>query len=97
MAFNSKNLTLLQPRVGTAEGGTDAGYGTALWCYRDNGGDNLAAMQADGFITDMDDYGIRVGDIIIAIDDTVDASWLLVSGVGVTVAGAADTIIVSNP
>ena len=95
MAFNSKNLTLLVPRVGSAEGVADAGYGTGLWAYRDiTANDNLAAMQTDGFITDAADYGLQVGDLVIMIEDTVDASWMLVSGL---TAGDADTIVVSNP
>jgi hypothetical protein len=95
MAFNSKNLTLLQPRVGSAEGEADAGYGTALWAYRDiTANDNLAAMQTDGFITSAADYGLQIGDVVIMIEDTVDASWMLVSGL---TGGDADTIVISNP
>lgn len=95
MAYNANNLNLCSPRMGEGENLANAGYSAAMWVYRDiTANDNLAAMQASGFISDADDQGIRVGDLVCFIEDTVDASWALVS---VITAGAADTIILSNP
>lgn len=97
MAFKSANLQLLIPRMGTGENAAadDGGYGVAVFSYRALTADNtLAQMQANGFITDAADYGIRVGDVIIMVENGVDASWMLVSAI---TAGAADTIVVSNP
>lgn len=97
MAFKSANLTLLVPRVGTGDNleADDGGYGVALWAYRSiTGNDDLAAMQVDEFISNAEDYGIRIGDIIIMVEDAVDSSWMQV--VSFT-SGGADTIVVSNP
>lgn len=97
MAFKSANLTLLVPRVGSGENlvGDDGGYGVAIWAYRDlTAQDDLAAMQVDEFITDAADYGIAIGDVVIMVEEGVDASWMLVSAF---TGGNADTIVVSNP
>jgi len=97
MAFKSANLTCLIPRVGEGENleADDGGYGVAVWSYRSiTANDNLAAMQTDEFITDAADYGIRIGDVVIMVEDGVDASWMLVSAF---TGGNADTIVVSNP
>lgn len=97
MAFKSANLTLLIPRVGSGENleADDGGYGVAVFAYRSiTANDNLAAMQTDEFITNAADYGVAIGDVIIMVEDGVDASWMLVSAF---TGGNADTIIVSNP
>jgi hypothetical protein len=49
-----------------------------MWTYRDSGGDVLATMIADNFITDGNDKGLRVGDVIAIIETAVDASWVIV-------------------
>ena len=72
MAFRNKNLTVIQPRVGSGDDDSgDSGLSTALYCYRTldaaGGGDDQATIIADAFITDAADYGIAVGDIIIFI------------------------------
>jgi len=83
--------------MGTADNvvGDDGGYGVAIFAYRAITADNtLADMQTDEFVEDAEDLGVRIGDIIIFVEETVDASWALV--VSFTNLGA-DTIIVSNP
>ncbi len=97
MAYKSDNLQLLIPRVGEGENpaASPGGYGVAVWSYRAITADNtLANMQGAGFITDADEKGLRVGDIIVFVEDTVDASWALVASI---TAGAATTVILSNP
>lgn len=97
MAFKSANLQVVVPRMGSGENlaAEDGGYSVAIFTYRAITADNtLAQMQANGFITDAADYGIAVGDVIIMVEDGVDASWMLVSAI---TAGAADTVVVSNP
>lgn len=97
MAYKSANLQQITPRMGTGENlaADDGGYGVAIWSYRAITADNtLANMQASGFITDADDKGLRIGDIVVFVEDTVDASWGVVDAI---VAQAADTIILSNP
>jgi len=74
----------------------DGGFAVGLWSYRAETGDNtLAQMQAASFISDGNDKGMRVGDAVLFVQDTVDASWGLVSAI--TAAGLVTTIIVSNP
>lgn len=97
MAYKSGNLQQVVPRMGTGENlaADDGGYGVAIWSYRAITGDNtLAQMQASGFITDADEKGLRIGDIVVFVEDTVDASWGVVDAI---TASAADTIILSNP
>lgn len=98
MAFKSANLQLLIPRMGTADNAAadDGGYGVNVFSYRALTADNtLAQMQAAGFITNGPDYGVKVGDIIIFVEDTVDASWGLVSAIAAN--GDVTTVVVSNP
>lgn len=98
MAYKSANLQLLIPRVGGGDNvaADDGGYGVALWSYRAITGDNtLAQMQAGGFITDGGDKGVKVGDVIIFVENAVDASWGLVTAVAA--GGAVTTVVVSNP
>lgn len=74
----------------------DGGYAVGLWSYRAITADNtLGNMQGAGFITDGNDKGMRIGDVVIFVEDTVDASWGLVSAIDA--AGLVTTIIVSNP
>ena len=93
MAYKSANLTLHSPRLGTGENlaADDGGYASAKFVYRAiTADDNLAAMQAVGFISDGDDQGIAVGDCITFIEDTVAAENRLVTVVDA--AGLVTTI-----
>jgi len=98
MAYKSDNLQQMFPRMGTGDNAAadDGGYAVAQWSYRALTADNtLGNMQAASFITDGHDKGLRVGDVILFVEDTVDASWGLVSAIDA--AGLVTTIIVSNP
>lgn len=96
MAYSTNNLNVCFPRMGEGENLANAGYSSAMWSYRDiTAGNTLAQMQAGDFITDGNDKGLRVGDIIVFIEDTVDASWALVSAI--SAAGLVTTIVLSNP
>lgn len=98
MAYKSANLQQVFPRMGTGDNvaADDGGYAVGVWSYRAITADNtLAQMQAASFISDGDDKGMRVGDVVIFVEDTVDASWGLVSAI--SAAGLVTTIIVSNP
>lgn len=91
MAYNANNLNLVSPRMGEGENLANAGYSSAKFVYRDiTAGDNLAAMQAVGFISDGGDQGVRVGDCITFIEDTVAAEDRLVTVVDA--AGLVTTI-----
>ena len=98
MAYKSDNLQQVFPRLGTGDNlaADDGGYAVGVWSYRAITGDNtLAEMQADDFISDGNDKGVKPGDVIIFVEDTVDASWALVDTV--SAAGLVVTIVVSNP
>lgn len=94
MAFRSKNLTLISPRVGSGDDDTgDAGLSAACFCYVSlTADDNLAAMQVDEFITDAADYGVQVNDIIDFVEEGVGAVRMVV---GSLTNGNADTIAFS--
>jgi hypothetical protein len=86
------------PRLGTGDNlaADDGGYSVALWSYRQITGDgDLATMVADNYITDGNDKGLKVGDIVIFVEDTVDSSWKQVNTV--SAAGLVTFITVSNP
>ena len=68
MAYISKNLTTMIPRLGTGEDDADGGASSAMHCYR-SVYDARATIIADGYIDDGNDKGIKVNDIVIFIDD----------------------------
>ncbi len=96
MAYKSANLQQITPRMGTGDNlnADDGGYAVAIWSYRAilADGDNLAAMRGSGFISDADDKGVRVGDIVIFVEDTTAAGWSVVDAI---TAGAADVTTVA--
>jgi hypothetical protein len=81
MAYDAKNLNLTSARMGEGENAANAGYSSASWVYRDSGGDVLATMIADNYITDGDDQGIKVGDMIAFIETGVAAQWHIVDSI----------------
>jgi hypothetical protein len=86
------------PRLGTADNlaAEDGGYGVGLWSYRQITGDgDLATMIADDYITDGNDRGLKVGDLVIFVEDNVDSSWMQVDTIDA--AGLVTFIVVSNP
>lgn len=94
MAYAANNLNLCAPRVGEGENLANAGYSSAMWVYRDSGGDTLATMTADDYITDGDDQGLRAGDIVDFVETGVDAERMLVDTI---TAGLVTFISFSNP
>ncbi len=80
MAFRSKNLQVVVPRVGSGDDDTgDAGLSAARYHYVSlTADDNLTAMQVDEFITNGADYGIKVNDIITFIEQGVGAVDMVV-------------------
>ena len=94
MAYAANNLNLCAPRVGEGENLANAGWSSAMWVYRDSGGDNLATMSADDYITDGNDQGLRVGDIIAFVETAVDATWAIVDTIDA--AGLVAVTLFSN-
>jgi hypothetical protein len=98
VAYKPANLVNIVPRLGTGDNlaADDGGYSVALWSYRQiTGDDALATMVADNYITDGNDRGLKVGDLVIFVEDTVDSSWKQVNTV--SAAGLVTFITVSNP
>jgi len=91
VAFRSKNLVCVSPRVGAGDDDTgDAGLSAASFCYVSlTADDDLAAMQVDEFITDAADYGIQVNDVIDFVEEGVGGVRMVV---GSLTNGNADTI-----
>ena len=93
MPYATGNLNVAVPRMG---GGDDLTSETAaIWVYRETGGDNLAAISADNYITDGDEKGVKPGDIIAFVETTVDANWAIVDTV--SAAGLVAVTLFSNP
>ncbi len=83
MAYLTKNLTVMVPRLGTGEDSADAGATTGLWSYR-SAADNVATIIAAGYISDGNDRGVKVNDTVIVIDDDTSMDLCLVTVVGAT-------------
>lgn len=69
MAYDTNSLNVSNPRLGEGENLADAGFSSAMWCYRS--ADPILTVIAAGYITDGNDKGLRVNDCIIVIDDNV--------------------------
>jgi hypothetical protein len=81
--------------MGEGENLANAGWSSAMWVYRDTGGDVLATMVADDYIDDGNDQGLRVGDIIAFVETAVDAQWMIVDTIDA--AGLVAVTSFSNP
>ena len=79
MAYVTANLNVLVPRMGQD--------GNALWILE--GTDVHTDVDAAGFITDGDDKGMRVGDILIYRKTSATIGATLHSVETVTAGGAA--------
>jgi hypothetical protein len=73
MAYDANNLNQCFVRVGSGEGGANAGFGVGMWTYRS--AEALATVIADNFITDGGDQGIKVGDAILFIETASGGTW----------------------
>lgn len=69
MAYDTKSLVTVIPRLGEAEGGANAGSSAAVHIYRS--ADAIATVIAAGYIDDGGDKGVRVNDIVLVVDDNV--------------------------
>ena len=79
MAYNSKDLNLVAPAVGSGDGGS-------VWTYHEIG-TALATLVAANYLTDALDKGVKAGDIVIFAGLTGGArSVLTVTASGATVA-----------
>ncbi len=78
MAYLSKNLNVMVPRLGTGEDSDDAGATTALYSYRSSA-DNVATIIAAGYIDDGNDKGLKLNDTVIVIDDLATIDFCLVT------------------
>lgn len=92
MAYDTNSLVTLIPRLGTAEGPGSAagGYSSGVHLYRS--ADAVATVIAAGYVSDGNDKGIQVNDVVIIVDDntpTVDVAL-------VTVVDAAGDVTMIN-
>ncbi len=78
MAYLTKNLVVMIPRLGTGEDSADAGATTALWSYR-SAADAVATIIAAGYIDDGGDKGLQLNDTVIVIDDLASMDLCLVT------------------
>lgn len=78
MAYVSKNLVTMIPRLGDGEDVADASATTALHSYRSDA-DAVAAIIAAGYIDDGNDKGLKVNDTVIVIDDGASIDLCLVT------------------
>ena len=70
MAYDTNSLVTAFPRVGSAEGGGGtAGFNSAIHIYRS--ADPILTVIGAGYISDGNDKGIQVNDIVLVVDDNV--------------------------
>jgi hypothetical protein len=69
MAYDTNSLNVSSPRLGEGENLANAGFSSAMWCYRS--ADPILTVIAAGYINDGNDKGLRVNDCVIVIDDNV--------------------------
>ena len=90
MAYLSASLITCIPRLGAAEGGANAGFGFAQHAYRS--ADPVLTVIGAGYITDGNDKGIQVNDVVIVVDDNLGLVDLCI----VTVVSAAGLVTMVN-
>lgn len=78
MAYISKNLTTLIPRLGTGEDDGDASATSAMHVYR-SVTDARSVIIGAGYIDDGNDKGIKVNDFVIVVDDGAAATLHIVT------------------
>ena len=69
MAYDTKSLNIMSPRMGEGENLADAGFSAACWVYRS--ADAVATVIAAAYINDGNDKGLRVNDFVIIVDDNI--------------------------
>lgn len=92
MAYISKNLSTLIPRLGTGEDVADGSATSAIHMYRSSA-DDRAAVIAAGYIDDGNDKGLKVNDILLIVDDGAVATIHLIT----VVAANGDVTATARP
>ena len=69
MAYDTNSLVTVIPRLGTGEGGANAGSTGAIHVYRS--ADPVATVIAAAYVDDGALKGIKVNDIVLIIDDNI--------------------------
>jgi len=92
MAYVSKNLVTIFPRLGTGEDVADGSATSAIHIYRSSA-DARATIIAAGYIDDGNDKGILVNDILLIVDDGAAATLHVVS----VVAANGDVTALARP
>lgn len=92
MAYVSKNLVTIFPRLGTGEDVADGSATAAVHIYRSSA-DARSVIIGVGHIDDGNDKGILVNDIMIIVDDGAVATLHLVS----VVAANGDVTMTARP
>ena len=62
MAYISADMNLVAPNVGANRGGS-------VWSYINADADTPAAIRAADFVSDGEDKGMAVGDLVISADN----------------------------
>ena len=63
MAYQTGELNLVAHAVGAGQGGS-------VWTYINSDGDTAATMRGTDFVTDGEDKGMKVNDIVLTQDDS---------------------------
>lgn len=93
MAYDTNSLNVLVPRMGAAEGVTDAGKSSAFFVYRS--ADLVATVIAAAYIDDAVDKGLQVNDIVAVVDDnTPTIDFCLVTVVDTTTNENGDATLI---
>jgi len=92
MAYISKNLTTLIPRLGTGEDVADASATSAIHMYR-TVTDARSDVIAAGYISDGNDKGLAVNDILLVVDDATVVTLHLIT----VVDAAGDVTATARP
>lgn len=82
MAYDRNSLNILVPRVGTGDGGANAGESSALWVYRSD--DPPATVIAGTYLADALDLGMKVGDLCLIADNGATGTIHIVTVVAAT-------------
>lgn len=74
MAYVTKDLNLVAPAVGQ-------GLGGSVWTYINADADTAVAMRGADFVSDGEDKGMKVNDIVLTQDDSNVGLVLVVNAI----------------
>lgn len=92
MAYISKNLSTLIPRLGTGEDVADGSATSAIHMYR-SVTDARSVVIGAGYIDDGGDKGLKVNDILLVVDDATVCTLHLIT----VVAANGDVTATARP